>query len=134
MKITYLINNEESIYYFKERNAIKNFLNSPEMNGKNIILKFSAKWCGPCNYSTKQLEKLLDDLNNDAFSVPNVKELENCNDIIIIDIDVDKYDNIASYFRIKTLPTIVTYFNGDVELVRNSIDYNGWISLFKVLH
>jgi thiol-disulfide isomerase/thioredoxin len=133
MKITYVQNKPESEIYFEERNSIKQFLKSESMKNKNIILKFSASWCGPCNYSTLELEKTLNDLKyNNIDSIKN--HLVNKLDTIIIDIDVDKNENIASYFKVSSLPTIVTYFNGDVELVRNSLSYDEWISLFKELH
>jgi thiol-disulfide isomerase/thioredoxin len=134
MKITYVKNNPKSEYYFEERKAIKQFINSINMKNKNIILKFSASWCGPCNYSTLELEKTLNDLkySNNNASIKN--QLVGKMETLILDIDIDKYENIASYFKIRSLPTVVTYFNGDVELVRNSLSYNEWISLFKELH
>jgi thiol-disulfide isomerase/thioredoxin len=134
MKITYVKNNPKAEYYFEERNSIKQFLKSENMKNKNIILKFSASWCGPCNYSRLELEKTLNDLkySNNNASIKN--QLVGKMETLILDIDIDKYENIASYFKIRSLPTVVTYFNGDVELVRNSLSYNEWISLFKELH
>lgn len=134
MKITYVQNKPNTEYFFQERNAIKQFLKSENMKSKNIILKFSASWCGPCNYSKLELEKVLYDLKNSNNNVSINNQLSGKMDTLILDIDVDKYENISSFFKIRSLPTIVTYFNGDIELVRNSLSYNEWIALFKELH
>ena len=134
MNIHYFENNKNSELYFQNRSEIKNFLKSEQVKNINIVLKFSASWCGPCNYSTLELRKALtqiqlnNDNDNDTYGLNNKKE------IIILDIDVDKYDDIASYFKIRSLPTVISYFNGDPELVHNSMSENEWSKLLNSLH
>lgn len=64
------------------------------------IIKFSASWCGPC----KQLKPVFDDV---------VKDIS---DIKVVDIDVEEHPEIASKYKIRSVPTIVITDDNDEVL------------------
>lgn len=65
------------------------------------IIKFSAKWCGPCNtYKT---------IFNDVIS--------EYPDITVMEVDVDKLPDITKKYGITSIPTTVINKN-NVELDR----------------
>lgn len=131
MKLTYTEISELNI---KNRQELKKYLNTETVKDKNVILKLSASWCGPCNRSTHELSTLLSDIKKGKLTNDNKKKLQEKKDTYIIEIDIDKYDDIASFLRVKTLPTIMSYFNGDVELVYNAMNYEKWLEFFNKLH
>ena len=66
--------------------------------GLVIIVKASAKWCGPCKKVLPLVLDLLDKMPE------NVKLLE---------IDVDKDQDLATFFDIRQLPTFISYIGKD---------------------
>lgn len=54
------------------------------------IYKFSAEWCGPCRAMTKTLARIL----------------THYPDIEIITVDVDKQPDLASKYRVSSLPVL----------------------------
>lgn len=74
-------------------------LNERLSNNKYVIIDFEAEWCGPC----KALKPLLDEIS------------ETFTDITFINIDVDKFKNIAEQYGISAIPTII-YFKDGQEL------------------
>lgn len=65
------------------------FQNIIDMNNGTIILKFGASWCVPCSVVDKLLQEL-DDENVNAT---------------IIKVDVENNPEIASEFRVSSIPT-----------------------------
>jgi len=62
-----------------------------------VILKFTATWCGPC----KRIAPLVKEL----FSkMPDT--------IYMVVIDIDKARDISSYLRVKSVPSLCNYING----------------------
>mgnify|MGYP005840903599 CR=1 FL=1 len=84
-----------------DRQDIKKFIQNN--NSIHILLKFSASWCGPCKILNDIINKLIDNYSS-------IKE-KPTEDILIIDINVDKQEDISRYFKIRQLPTILTFFN-----------------------
>ena len=77
------------------RNEFKNLIASNR--NKNIIIKCYADWCGPC--------KRITDLVNELFEkLPGNK--------MLILLNVDKQRDVATFLRIKQLPTILSYKDG----------------------
>ncbi|GAA5414655.1 thioredoxin [Ureaplasma ceti] len=69
---------------------------------KLTVVDFFATWCGPC----KMLAPVL------------VELAENMGDSInVVKVDIDQYNELASEFRVQSVPTIVYIKNGS-EIAR----------------
>ena len=68
-----------------------------ETSTGNVLLKFSAKWCGPCKIMDKALEEIKDQI-----------------DYKICVVDVDECTKIASDFGVSTVPAIFKLSNGKI--------------------
>lgn len=69
---------------------------------KLTVVDFFATWCGPC----KMLAPVL------------VELAENMGDSInVVKVDIDQYNELASEFRVQSVPTIVYIKNG-AEIAR----------------
>ncbi len=62
----------------------------------NIIIKFGAKWCVPCN----RIKPLIEELAKKR------------NDIKFYSVDVDKISDHPVVEKIRSLPTIRKYYKG----------------------
>jgi len=65
-----------------------------------VLLDFYADWCGPC----KRLNPILEKIS------------EENKDINIFKINVDKENNLATKFKIRNIPLIIIYNNGQQVL------------------
>lgn len=65
---------------------------------KEVIVKFYAPWCGPC----KQLSKTIETVKKDP-KYASVK---------IIEINIDEDKDIANYYGIRSVPTMISFKNG----------------------
>ena len=78
-----------------------------------VLVDFYADWCGPC----KMLGSVLEELENE---------------IKIVKVDIDKYQDIANKFRIMSIPHVKFYKDGkevdsftgfmDKSMVQEKID------------
>lgn len=59
------------------------------------LVDFYADWCGPC----KMLAPILEELDGD---------------IDILKVNVDNYPNLASEFKIMSIPTIIYFKDGNI--------------------
>ena len=64
-----------------------------------VVVKFGATWCGPCKVLTEQVKDL---------------------DEVIYDINVDEEMELASAFKINTIPRLLVFQSG--QLVRMRVD------------
>ncbi|MEE9572432.1 MAG: thioredoxin family protein [Candidatus Neomarinimicrobiota bacterium] len=85
---------------FKTRGECKQYL----LKNKFVVIKVSAKWCGPCNRISSLVEACLEELPANVTT-------------IIVDFDVHR--DVASALRIKNVPTFLFYIDGmpDICLV-----------------
>jgi thioredoxin 1 len=60
-----------------------------------ILFYFTAKWCGPCQKIKPLLEKISEGADPDKLEVYLV--------------DIDENDNLASEFKIRSVPTFYLY-------------------------
>ena len=76
-----------------------NFENEVLHSDKPVLLDFYADWCGPC----KMLSPILHELAEEKSSALKVGK-----------INVDEQPELASQFRVMSIPTLVVMKNGKV--------------------
>lgn len=66
------------------------------VSNKNVIVQFSAEWCGPCKRLSPILENFAD--SNDLYSV--------------FKVDVSESQSIAKKYSVQSIPKVVLFTNG----------------------
>ena len=66
-------------------------------SGQLVLVDFYATWCGPCKTMHPVLQELKQRLGDQ---------------IRILKIDVDRYQNPAAQYRIQSVPTLMLFRNG----------------------
>ena len=61
-----------------------------------VLLDFFAEWCGPCKMLTPVLEEI-------SKKLPDVQ---------VVKCDIDKNQDIASAFKVMSIPTLIYFENG----------------------
>lgn len=64
-----------------------------------VLVDFHAEWCGPCKVQSPILAELARELKEK---------------IKVIKIDVDKNQEIANRFQIRSVPTLALFKNGQI--------------------
>ena len=97
-----------SVIEVKTDNFVKEVIESE----KTVLVDFWAPWCGPC----RMLSPIIDDI---AEEHPEIK---------VCKINVDEQSDLASQFRIISVPTLFVIKNG--EIVNQS---SGLVTKAKIL-
>ncbi len=63
------------------------------------LVDFFATWCGPCQQMSPELDKLK------AKMGPAIR---------IVKIDVDKNQEVAAKFKVRSVPTLVLFKKGEI--------------------
>ena len=63
-----------------------------ENDNKLFVLDFFAEWCGPCKKVAPEVGALQEQYNNEIF---------------VLKVDVDTCDDIASHYKITSMPTFL---------------------------
>ena len=63
---------------------------------KTVLVKFFAEWCVPC----KVLQRNIEGLQKEKT------------DLVVVEIDVDKFPELQSDFQVYSLPTLFLYQQG----------------------
>jgi thioredoxin 1 len=63
------------------------------------LVDFFATWCGPCQQMAPELDKL---------------KVKMGNSVRIVKIDVDKNQEVAAKFKIRSVPTLLLFKNGEI--------------------
>lgn len=72
----------------------KNVINANDL----IVCKLASTWCGPC----KTMGKTIDEVKGDY---PNIN---------FVEIDIDESPEIASEYKVRSIPTILYIKKGEV--------------------
>lgn len=67
-------------------------------DGKPLVIDFWAQWCGPC----RAVSPLVDELATEYEGRVNIGKC-----------DVDSNDDIVARFRIRNIPTLIFFKNGE---------------------
>ena len=66
---------------------------------KPVLVDFYATWCGPC----KQLSPIVNSLKGELAGK-----------MLVLKVDVDKKKSISKKYKVKSLPTLAIFQNGEI--------------------
>ncbi|MEF8899676.1 MAG: thioredoxin family protein [Halovenus sp.] len=62
-----------------------------------VLVDFYADWCGPC----KMMEPIVESIASDT-------------DAVVVEVDVDRFQHLASEHGVQGIPTLLLYSDGEV--------------------
>ena len=63
-----------------------------------IIVKCYADWCGPCKNIKEYVYKKIEELNYSKK--------------MLINLNIDEQSDVASFLKVRSVPTLITYYEG----------------------
>ena len=73
---------------------------------KPVLVDFYAEWCGPCKIMKPRILDVMERMGDE---------------IQVIQIDVDKEKELATSFRISSVPTLIIFKNGKQQWRQSGI-------------
>lgn len=67
---------------------------------KPVLVDFFATWCGPC----KMMHPILEELHQKVGEKAR-----------ILTVDVDKNEQLAALYNVRSVPTLIIFQNGEVK-------------------
>ena len=84
---------------------------------KPVLVDFYAEWCGPCQIMKPRILDVMERMGDE---------------IQVIQIDVDKEKELATSFRISSVPTLIIFKNGKQQWRQSGIiSYHALMKLLK---
>lgn len=62
-----------------------------------VLVDFYAQWCGPCKMAAPVLDKLAEEYKDK---------------VLIVKIDVDQNQELASQYQVMSIPTVIIFKDG----------------------
>ena len=81
---------------FKDRDEFKAFV---KRHRGVVIVKFGAVWCTPC-------KKIKSYVMQKFSKMPS--------NVVLADLDIDQNDDVYAFSKCKSIPTIISFVNGDM--------------------
>ena len=86
---------KEIISNLSNRAEFKTFINNCTNN--YVIVKASATWCGPCKRAAPFVKEMFANLPSG---------------VSMVEVDLDAHEDLATYLRIRKVPTLISYVKG----------------------
>ena len=87
-------------------------------NGKGVVVKFTASWCGPC----KKIAPVLHNL-----AVTHASKLN------VFTADVDVATELVAHFRITSMPTFIFFHNNRVVYMQKGASVELLTQAFEIM-
>lgn len=78
--------------------SASNFEEEVIQSDKPVLVDFWAEWCGPC----KMMNPILDNI------------AKNNNNLKVVKVNIDEEPELASKFRVMSIPTMFVFNNGKI--------------------
>lgn len=79
------------------QNVVLSNFDTAVKSNVNVIVQFSADWCGPCKKLTPILENFAD----------------NRDDVTVYKVDISDQTDLASKYNVRSIPKLVFFKNGN---------------------